>query len=183
MNRKPDERAKKAFELGFKYEQDYGGCAQCTMAAVQNVLKSRNDDVFKAATGLVGGIGLVGKGTCGALIGGGLALGYRFGREYSNFADPKGTRYIACELVAQLYDRFLEEYGSGSCHDIQTKLFGRAYTLRDKKELEEFKKDGGHKDKCPTVVGKSAQWTVEMILEEEKKRKAKKAKKGKRART
>ncbi len=42
----------KAYQLGKKYEQTYKGCSQCVIAALQDAFNIRNEDVFKAATGL-----------------------------------------------------------------------------------------------------------------------------------
>ena len=53
-NRK-NELMEKAFQLGFDYEKTYRGCSQCTIAAIQDTLDIREDNVFKAATGLAGG--------------------------------------------------------------------------------------------------------------------------------
>jgi len=165
-------KLKKAYELGFRFEADYGGCCQSTIAAIQDVLELRNDDIFKSGTGIAGGIGLVWKGLCGSLIGGALMISYKFGRERNNFADPQKTRFVVYDLVAQLYNRFVKEYGSAYCYDIQNKIFGGvAYDLRTEKGLKLFLEDGGHRDKCPHVVGKGAQWAVEIILNEEAKRK------------
>ena len=49
------EMMQKAYELGFKYEQDYRGCAQCAIAAIQDALGIKNDFVYKAGSGLAGG--------------------------------------------------------------------------------------------------------------------------------
>ena len=167
-----DKKLRRAYNLGFNYEKEYGGCAQSTIVAIQDVLELKNDDVFKAATGIAGGIGLVGKGVCGSLIGGALMLGYVFGRSRENFDDPEKMRFGTYRLVEQLYYRFIKEYGSCYCHDVQTKVFGRPYNLRTEEEFKQFLEDGGHRDKCPYVVGKGAQWAVEIILDEKEKRKA-----------
>jgi C_GCAxxG_C_C family probable redox protein len=165
------EKLNKAYELGFKYEVEYGGCCQSTIAAIQDALELRSEDVFKSGTGIAGGIGLVWKGLCGSLIGGAMMISYKFGRERSNFADPQKTRFVTYRLTEQLYDRFVKEYGSAYCYDIQDKIFGGvAYNLRTEKGLKLFLEDGGHRDKCPYVVGKGAQWAVEIILDEEEKR-------------
>lgn len=163
---------KKAYELGFKYEAEYGGCCQSTIAAIQDVLELRNDDVFKSGSGIAGGIGLVGKGLCGSLIGGAMMLAYKFGRERSNFDDPEKMRFGTYRLVEQLYNRFVKEFGSYYCYGIQNKVFGgMAYNLRTEKGFKQFLEDGGHHDKCPHVVGKGTQWAVEIILDEEERRK------------
>ena len=157
--------AKMAYNLGVKYESEYGGCCQSTIAAIQDALGIRNDDVFKSCTGFGGGIGLVNKGPCGALVAGALMIGYIFGRTREEFADTQGKRFAVYHLVEQLYNKFVEEYGSAYCCDIQSKVFGGvSRDLRNKERFQEFLADGGHKDKCPIVVGKAAQWAVEIIL-------------------
>jgi len=57
-NRNPSELLKSAYDTGFRYERDYHGCAQALVGALQEVLGIENPDVFKAASGLGGGIGL-----------------------------------------------------------------------------------------------------------------------------
>jgi C_GCAxxG_C_C family probable redox protein len=167
-----NETLRKAYELAFKYEAEYGGCCQSTIAAIQDALGLRNDDVFKSGTGIGGGIGLVWKGVCGSLIGGAMMIGYVFGRDRSNFADPQRTRFAVYKLVEQLYDKFVKEYGGAYCYEIQFKIFrGVAYDIRTEKGLKLFLEDGGHRDKCPHVVGKGAQWAVEIILDEMERRK------------
>ena len=52
-------------EAGFQAEKNERGCAQCILLAV----KDRYDvppEVFKAASGLSGGVALTGEGPCGA---------------------------------------------------------------------------------------------------------------------
>lgn len=168
MNTK-EELMKKAYQLGFEYEKTYRGCGQSCLAAVQKSLGIEDNMVFKAATGLAGGVGLMGISACGALLGGTLVIGQLFGRELSNFADPEGVRFQVYEMTKRLHDRFITEYGSSNCHDIQKSVFGRSYNLWDTEDFKRFDEDGGHTTKCPEVVGKAAQWTVELIWEEQKK--------------
>ena len=52
-----EDHIKKAYELGFRFERDYHGCAQSTIAAVQDTLGIRNDTVFQTASGIAGGGG------------------------------------------------------------------------------------------------------------------------------
>lgn len=165
------ELLEQAYQLGFKYEKANRGCGQSCLAAVQKVLGMEDNMVFKAATGFAGGVGLVGISACGALLGGTMALGQKFGRELSNFADPEGMRFKGYALTKKLHERFISEYGGSACSDIQKKLFGRTYDLWDEGDYQRFDDDGGHTVKCPEVVGKAVQWTVELILEEDDKRK------------
>ena len=139
------------------------------LAAVGDVLGLENDAgfaaVFKSATALAGGLCSTCSGTCGSLSGGVMAISYRIGRERNNFGDPELARVKARELGLKLYDQFIETYGSGNCADIQKKLFGRSFNLLDPREREAFEAAGSHVDKCPSVVGNAARWTVEFLLD------------------
>jgi len=161
------ELLEKAYELGFEYEKTYKGCSQCVIAAIQDTLEIRDDSVFKAATGLAGGGALTGIGGCGGYVGGVMVLSQLLGRERSRFDDPERIRFKAFDLAKKLADQFIEEFGTIICRDIQAKIFGRAYYLRDPEEFNKFEEAGAHRDKCPDVVGKAAQMAVEIILDEE----------------
>jgi C_GCAxxG_C_C family probable redox protein len=164
--KKVSEAAKKAYEKGKEYEKTYRGCSQCAIAALQDVLGIDTDIVFKAATGLAGGTGLSCDSGCGAYVGSVLVLGSILGRERKNFSDPEGVRFKTHELVRKFRDRFIREYGSVICRDIQNKILGRYYYLPDPQEFEKFHNAGAHDIHCPEVVGKAAQWMTEIILEE-----------------
>ncbi len=166
MSETKEELLKKAYELGFSYERDYGGCCQCVLAAIQDTLNIRNDTIFKAGTGFAGGIGATGTGPCGALSGGVMAIGSKVGRERQNWKDPEGIRLKAYQKSRKLCDKFIQEYGGTTCREIQNKLFGRSFNLLDANEMKEFDKAGGHTTKCPSVVGNAAKWTVEILSEE-----------------
>jgi C_GCAxxG_C_C family probable redox protein len=155
----------KAYQLGKKYEQTYKGCSQCVIAALQDAFNIRNDDVFKAATGLVGGGGTCIDGSCGAYAGAIMVLSSLLGRQRDDFADTAGVLFRNFELVQKLREKFIQEYGSIICRNIQTKLFGRPYYLADMDDLEKFEKAGAHDVHCPEVVGKAARWAAEIISE------------------
>jgi len=161
-----DSIVEKAYEAGRHYESTYRGCGQCAVAALQDALGIRNDDVFKAATGLAGGGGLATDGSCGAYAGAVLVLGTLLGRERDSFDDSEGNRLRNFELVRKLRQRFLQEYGSVICRDVQTRVLGRPYYLADPVEYDRFHDAGAHDIHCPGVVGRAARWAAEIILEE-----------------
>jgi C_GCAxxG_C_C family probable redox protein len=155
--------AEKAYQLANEYEKTYTGCSQCVLAALHDVLNIRNDDVFKAATGLAAGGGAAIDGSCGAYSGAIMVLSTLLGRERDDFANLSGLLLENFALIRELHDKFIREYGSVVCSDIQTKVFGRPYYLADDEEFEKFEKAGAHEKHCPEVVGKAARWTVELI--------------------
>jgi C_GCAxxG_C_C family probable redox protein len=164
-NRK-NELMEKAFQLGFDYEKTYRGCAQCTIAAIQDTLDIREDNVFKAATGLAAGGGLTGIGVCGGYVGSMMMISWLCGRERSNFEDPEKKRHIAFALSRKFTQKYIQEFGSIICRDIQTQIFGRPYYIADPREYDAFEEAGGHDDKCTNVVGKASRLAVGFILDE-----------------
>lgn len=159
--------AKKAYEVGYRYQEEYAGDCQCTVAAIQDVLGIRNDDVFKAANTLCGGGAEVGDIACGGYTGGLLVLGQLIGRERSRFADPEGYRHKVCAVARKLHDKFIAEYGTVICRDLQMKRLGRYYYLPDPDEMAKYLGAGGHSEKvCGGFIGNACKWTVEIILEE-----------------
>lgn len=150
---------------GFRYEQRYKQCPQATLSAIQDGFGIVGDEVIKAAHIFAGGTARTGRGTCGALAGGLMALASKWGRDRKYF-DHGIDRHYPEGLAKKLCDRFTQQYGSIICNHVHKKIFGRTFDLWDPKEYEEFEKAGAHKDKCPEVVGVVASWTAEILLEE-----------------
>ena len=158
----------KISQLGFDYERDYRGCAQCTIAALQDGLGIRNRDtdmIFKSATGFAGGVSRETDGNCGAYAGGAMIIAYFVGRERDNFADPQGIRLKTFALTSRLHEKFIHTYGTVTCARIHTKIMGRPFYIKDPDELRKFDEAGAHTDKCTSVVGNTARWTAEILDE------------------
>jgi C_GCAxxG_C_C family probable redox protein len=161
MNTK-EEILDKAFHLGKKYEKECTGCAQTTVAAIFEALGIWNEDVFKAASGLADGLGLTGDGSCGALIGGSMVIGYIFGRDKDHFNDMYEPMN-SYRLVKELHDRYIENYGTCRCYDVQENGLGRTFNLWNPEEMKEAMKSG-MLDYCSTLVGNVAKMATEIIL-------------------
>lgn len=159
----------RAENLAFEYEKNYRGCAQCTFAALQDVLGIRNqetDAVFKAASPLAGGVAGEADGHCGAYSGGALILGYLHGRDREHFADAAQDRYRVRDNVAKFHTLFIETYGSVTCEHIHRALFGRTYCLRDPVDKAAYMAAGAYVDKCTNVVGKAAGWIMDILADD-----------------
>lgn len=160
-----DELLEQVYRLAFKYEAEIGSCPQCVLSALMETFDVGDAATIKAGDALAGGSALSTNGSCGALVGGLLAIGSIVGRSYDDFKAGKKRRRVF-RYAKKLYDRFIEEYGSPVCKDVQKKIFGRSFNLWDSREYEEFNKAGAHVDKCTTVSGNVARWTAEIILDE-----------------
>lgn len=159
-----EEIASKASKLAEEFEKKCTGCAQTTIAGIFEALGIKNDDVFKAASGLADGLGLTGNGTCGALMGGAMAISYLFGRERKDFEDmlKPMKSYL---LARKLHDQFVEKYGTCRCSELQKSLMGRTFNLLDRKEFNEAI-EFGMVNYCSKVVGTAAGMATIIILDE-----------------
>ncbi len=157
---------KAAFNRGFEYEKTYRGCAQCTVAAIQDTLGIRNDFVFKAAGGFAAGGGMLCDGVCGGYAGGIMMMSLFFGRRRNKFDDDRDENYHSFHMAGALRARFINEYGTILCGAIHGKIFGRSFDLWNPEEKDQFEEAGAHADKCTTVVAQSSAWATEIILQE-----------------
>ncbi|MCF7927491.1 MAG: C-GCAxxG-C-C family protein [Spirochaetales bacterium] len=165
-----EELIQKAYDLGFAYERDYRGCSQSTIAAVQDTLNIRNDDVFKAGSGLATGGGLTTLGPCGGYSGGVMVMSTLFGRSRERFDGDRNEKYASFRMAEQLAERFQKKYGSLLCGKIHRRLYGRSFDIWNTDERRAFEEAGAHTDGCTSVVGLASSWTAELILDELEKR-------------
>ncbi len=148
-------------DIAKEYEMTCTGCAQSTVAALLEMLDIDSEDVFKAASGLADGIGLSSDGSCGALTGGAMVIGLIFGRGYPEFKDPLAA-IKSYDLAKELHEHFITEYGTCRCGDIQKKLMGRSFNLRNPDEVNKAMEQNmsGH---CSDVVGRAAAMALRII--------------------
>ena len=162
----------KAYELGFNYEKNSQSCSQCPVAALHELL-GFDDVVVRVASSLAGGSAVQFLGTCGSLAGGIMVLDYYFGRPVENMSyqkciqaniDASGPGFEVAQLLA---DKFVKEYGTFICAQIQRQLFGRFYYATDPDESRKMGEAGAHSDpdKCCHIVGNSTRWVMEILLD------------------
>ena len=166
-----EEMLEEVFRRSKAYELKGGNCAQCSLAAIFEVLGVDDENVIRAATGFADGVGLSGDGHCGALSGGTIAISYFFGRKKEDLG-KMGKQIKALLLAKKFHEQFISEFSTCRCHDIQIKQFGRFFNLY---EMEDMKAAmaAGMAEQCSTLVGKAARMALKIILDEQEARKAK----------
>lgn len=156
-------------ENGYANERDYHGCSQSVLGALQDIFEMRDDSVFRAASGLGGGVGLTAETCCGGLTGGCMFLSQLCGRKREldgSFGDQENRRFKAYKYCQFLAMYFFEEYEACNCFEIQKqKLAGKSYVLAEPNQFKEFINQGGHSHVCPEVIAKAARWTAEIVLD------------------
>ncbi len=156
---------KRAYELHDRYH----GCGQAGLLAIMEAFDLKNETVFKSASGLSAGIGRM-RSACGALLGGTLALGLKYGREISDLdKSPQEamTKELASfEPVGRLYKWFEHEFGSALCRDIRKSFIGVDLDFRIPWEKEMGEKLGLHK-RCCEISRKTARRVAELMMADE----------------
>jgi len=157
-----DMLVQKAREAGYQYENRYGNCPQCTLAALSDVFPDLgiDDKLFKALYCLGGGVARTTQGTCGALSAAAAAVSLVLGRERQNMEEEP---HDCMKVAEKVFDRFVEKYGGPRCCDVQTALFGRNHVFIEDGETEAYFEAGGH-NKCGHVVEDTAGWVAELIV-------------------
>jgi C_GCAxxG_C_C family probable redox protein len=136
-------RAVKLFDEGYN-------CAQSVLMAMCERWKVRSDIVPEVATAFGAGIGRCGS-VCGALVGGVMAVGAKFGTD-----EPSVEKRLRSYALARaFYERFEGMHGSVLCRE----LIG--YRLCVPEELEKANKATVFDKKCRAFVGTA----VEILLE------------------
>jgi len=159
---------KQLYEIGFEYEKEYRGCAQCLIAAFFKYVGKSNPSLFQSASGFSGGMAITGDGPCGGYSGGTMIMGSYVGRrlEKLDIDGDKEAQYKAYEMAQKLHDKFIETYGSVICADIHKQIFGKSFCLKSKEVRKEFEEAGAHLDKCTTVVAMAASWVADILRDE-----------------
>jgi len=151
------------------YEEISISCSQGTLAALQEEFNlGGGNDVIKAAIFMPGIASR--RETCGAVIGGLMALGLKFGWNKVKSPEPttpegKAEMFKYREKAWRFCEEFKKEFGSTMCSDVRPKIMGRDYDSMDPKDREQFIADGGPK-KCRLPAEKAAQIVAMIIMED-----------------
>jgi C_GCAxxG_C_C family probable redox protein len=128
------EKAVKRFLEGYN-------CAQSVLLTIFEQWNGKNELVPKVATAFGGGIGRCGS-VCGALSGGIMAIGIKYG---SNEPSVE-KRLRAYALAKEFYRRFEKKHGNVLCRE----LIG--YDLSNPEELDKAREERVYEEKCVNFV-------------------------------
>lgn len=120
--------------------EDYN-CAQSVLLTMFEYWNGENELIPKIATAFGGGIGRCGS-VCGALTGGVMALGIKYGTNEPSLE----KRLEAYKKAQEFYKQFEWQHGSVLCRE----LIG--YNLSNPKELDEARKARVFEEKCANFV-------------------------------
>ncbi|MFP4562689.1 MAG: C-GCAxxG-C-C family protein [Spirochaetia bacterium] len=163
VNGKTLEQAKElAYKAGWEGENQRMCCSQEAFHGISTALGIRNKLIFQCLSAFEGGSAITTEGTCGAVCGALAAFSYYFGRTYEQWEKKE----MVCDssfLGQELIKRFRKEHGSIICGEILEKKFGRTFDFMKEEDLSCYEEMGGHARVCPDIVGRAAQWAVELL--------------------
>jgi C_GCAxxG_C_C family probable redox protein len=126
-------------------------CAQSVLLTMFEHWNGENELIPKIATAFGGGIGRCGS-VCGALTGGVMALGIKYGTNEPSLE----KRLKVYKLAQKFFKRFEKHHGSVLCRE----LIG--YDLSVPEELEEARKARIFEEKCVNFVRKAVETLIEL---------------------
>lgn len=135
----------------------YGNCCRSTLWAIQTHLRKEEPATLKASSVLAGGICGTGQ-TCGAVLGGLLAIGEALGSE--NFLD-EASYQSANARAKEFVDEIHETFGSTCCFDIQRAVMG--WCCDNPAKAEEWQEAGGPMA-CANVCAEASRRAAAIIL-------------------
>ncbi|MBN1189210.1 MAG: C_GCAxxG_C_C family protein [Dehalococcoidales bacterium] len=169
LKKSREEIISKADELGKEYEAKYKGCAPCTFYAVIDALRwggleivpeDIEEKLYPAINMLTAGVCMTGEGSCGAVSGGAMAMGFALGVPRGS-SDVDAANQAAVLIRDTMMAAFYQHYGSILCKDVQRKYFGKAWDLCSEEMTREFL---SITEGC--VIMQAAQWITGFILDE-----------------
>jgi C_GCAxxG_C_C family probable redox protein len=153
-----------------QYEYNHHGCGQCVLLSLLEELDlPREPSILKAAGFTGAGIARM-QDMCGALMAGMMAIGIVAGRGdihdpvFSGPVEESSGLPKVLVIARRFYSRFVHQYGSWVCREIQENQMGRTYDLAIPEEYAKFEKAGGY-EVCSRVAGTCARMAGETILE------------------
>ena len=125
-------------------------CAQSVLLTMYEHWNGKNELIPKIATGFGGGIGRCGS-VCGALAGGVMAIGIKYGTNEPSLE----KRLDTYELTQKFYKEFEKQHGSVLCK----KLIG--YTLSKPDELKKAR-NKAFQEKCKKIIRKTLETLIDL---------------------
>jgi len=184
VNNEIAEKGKRAYDIAYNHDRDYGHCPHSTIRALLEVYDGKvNTDVFRSLGVFAGGGALEGDGSCGAYIASLYFLASRFGIDFDEIGEINtkpgdnvseagtfrhGGDKILYPLAKKMHERFIDRYGSIICSQIHRKIYGRPFYDADPQEHDKLKnllENNPDIYGCWAVCGNAARWTVEVYEE------------------
>jgi C_GCAxxG_C_C family probable redox protein len=144
-------------------ENKHYSCAMASLTVLQEQFGIDDHTTIKA-TSFLPGIASRGE-TCGAVLGSLMAIGMLCATD--DMDNMEERRKIQDKTADKFCEWFVNEFNGLTCRDVQTKLCGRSFNMRDEKEREKFRESAAGTG-CRSATAKAARIAAEIIMENKK---------------
>ncbi|NIA24056.1 MAG: hypothetical protein GWP04_00650 [Gammaproteobacteria bacterium] len=139
----------------FLRDDNYYGCAESTLVALQTLFGLPGADDSSAAMALNGGVAYSG-GVCGAISGAAMAVGRLV---ESRIDDHQAAKRVTRRLIQKLMAAFVSEFASADCRDLID------YELSIPEEHDAFIESGVWRATCMHLIEFSV-WNLSDLADE-----------------
>ena len=141
-------------------------CSRSLLLGLKAYFDYIPDELIRASASLCGGAGAA-SGSCGTYTCGLLAEGWKYNvpldeelKDPSKF-DKNQEKFMGWR------DRFLKEFGTTLCPEIQKQVYGRSYYFTKPEDCEVYFQIADHATQCANIVERATRLCAEYLLEGE----------------
>ena len=158
-----DALVKKAVDVAFQTETDYGNCIQSGLYGIYTAFPDIGitEDMLKASYGIAGGCGLSLLGTCGSLNAAAWVISMFYGRPIT---DLEGEYEKCHDLVRSIVDDFNKEYNGITCSEVMIHTMGAVYDWKTP-EGDQGYMDHDGTFHCATAIAFCIERVARMIVD------------------
>ncbi len=144
-------------EKGHYYHDRGFGCAQAVLTAFAEDFGMDEVTALKISTGFGSGMGRMCE-VCGALTGGFMALGLKYGKVNTDGSKYGPATELTYELTAKLAEMFKEKYGTIYCG----KLLGLDLSLKENRDIAVAR--NYFSERCGSYIQSSIEMVEEILI-------------------
>jgi len=145
-------------QLAGLYREKGCNCAQAVLCAFCSDFGLDERMALRMATGFGAGMGRMGE-VCGALTGGFLVIGLKYGRTTTGGAQSAAESEKTAARVAELSRRFRERHGSILCRELT------GLDLSDPAQRQRGVEEGIFHDRCGKYVRDSVEMLEQLLID------------------
>lgn len=154
---------KKAMDVGFQTETDYGNCIQSCLNGLYSAFPDIGitEDMLRGCFGIAGGCGCSLMGTCGALNAAAWTISLFCGRPIDDLSGD----YESCHaMIREVIETFRQRYDGILCHEVMTHNMGGVYDWNTPEGDAAYMEHNGTFH-CATAVAFCAEIVARMIVD------------------
>jgi len=140
-------------------------CSRSLLIGLKAYFDFISDDIIRASMSLCGGGGGA-SGSCGTYTCALLAVGLKYNASLEQELENEALQAVGAAKFQELRERYLKEFGTTLCPEIQKQIYGRSYIFTNEEDRELYGQIADHNEKCAIVVEKAARLVAEMLLED-----------------